>query len=222
VDMERRQRDHEAERYDRLLALRLLSLAEIPVTLGPMELSPQARVVEIGCGTGRFTTRLQRTGAAVIAVDHSLDSLRVLRRKLSSQADNAVQLVQAEAARLPVTSGWATHALAAQVLEHLPCTLRERAAAELARVLLPEGRIAVSVYWHAPGLRSLLAQDGWHSAAIPFHRFSRPELAGLLRPSFRIDRLTGCLIYLLLAHGRKRPPPLSRPAVGANEAAPDA
>lgn len=205
VEMERGQRDREAGAYDRLPGLRLLSLREIPLTLGPLAVRSADRVLEVGCGTGRMTTRLARTGATVLAMDHSLESLRVLRGKLASHGASTVQLVQADAARLPVADGWATRALTCQMLEHLPTpAMRERAVAELARALAPGGRLAISGYWHAPFLRWLLAAEGRHSGAIYFHRFTRKEFAQLLEPHFAVERLTAQLVYILLAHCLKK------------------
>lgn len=199
VRAERRQRDREAAQYDRLLGLRLLSLAEIPTTLRPLGVSPGERVVEVGCGTGRLSLPLVRTRAACVLLDHSLDSLRVLQEKLPASDD--VLLVQGDASRLPVRSGWATRLLSSQMLEHLPSPgLRERAVSEMARVLEPGGRLALSAYWHIPLLRSLLQKEGKHSGEIFFHRFDREDLRSLLEPHFRVERLTGKLLYVLLAH----------------------
>jgi ubiquinone/menaquinone biosynthesis C-methylase UbiE len=203
MEAERRQRDREAGQYDRLRGLRLLSLAEIPATLRPLQAGRGDRVVEAGCGTGRITTRLASICDKLCAVDHSLQSLRILRRKLHGRPGR-IQLVQADLTRLPVRQDWATRALASQVLEHLPGeALRLQAVAELWRVLEPGGQLAVSVYRHLPLLRSLLPREGRHSGAIFFHRFEREEFARLLQPPFRIDRLTGRLIYLWLAHCHK-------------------
>jgi len=201
IESERRQRDLEARHYDRLLGLRLLSLFEIPATLRPLRLGPAACVLEVGCGTGRFTTRLAVRGSAVVAVDHSLASLQVLRRKLRPEHSDRVCLVQGSATCLPVRAGWATHALACQMLEHLPSSaMRAQAVAELSRVLAPAGRAAVSAYWHTPGLRGVLRREGRHSGAIFFHRFDRREFGALLETDFHLRSLTGFLIYILLAH----------------------
>ena len=200
VERERAQRDREAPSYDALAGLRLLSLVEIPATLGPLAITAQDRVLEVGCGTGRVTRRLARAGAAVLAVDHSLESLRLLEAALDGRAAGVVQLVEADASRLPVRTGWATCAVASQVLMHLPTpALRGRAVAELARALAPGGRLAVSVYRRLPGLPA----EGRHSGEIFFRRFTRDEMVGLLEPHFRVTSLTGWLGYVWLAHARR-------------------
>jgi hypothetical protein len=91
------------------------------------------------------------------------------------------------------------------MLEHLPTPeMRERAVAEMARALEAGGRLALSAYWHAPLLRRLLAAEGRHSGTIFFHRFTRPEFERLLAPHFAVERLTGQLVYILLAHCSRR------------------
>lgn len=204
LSSERSQRDLEASLYDRLVGLRLYSLLEVPALLRHFRPSASDRVVEVGCGTGRLTTHLLHSGAAVIAADHSLESLRRLRGKLVEGSENRIQLVQAEAGRLPVVTGWATHALCAGMLQHVPSqSLRETAVEELARVLQPDGRLALSIYQFVPLLRRWMAREGRHSGAIYFRRFRRDEFLALLAPSFEVRRLTGALIYEWVAHCRK-------------------
>lgn len=208
IEAERARRDVEAARYDRLPGLRALSLAEIPLTLAALQIrlphSATDRLLDVGCGTGRFTARLAGTCGELIAVDHSRESLRILSRKLSGRADS-IKLVQGDATRLPVRDRWATRVLSSQVVEHLPSErARADAVSEMARVLEPGGRAAISVYWHTPGLRWLLRRDGRHSGVIHYHRFSRSEFARLLEPHFTCERLTGRLVYLLLASTIRR------------------
>lgn len=192
---ERRQRDSEAKQYDRLLALRLLSIAEIPLTLRPLRLQAGTRLVEVGCGTGRMSLPAVRSGAGCVLVDHSLESLRLLRGKLPS--GHRVLLVQGNAACLPVRDGWANAVLASQMLEHLPSeSLRSSATAEMRRVLKPGGKLALSAYRRLP----LLPREGKHSGEIFFRRFTHEELHRLLDPHFRVARLTGALLYVWLVH----------------------
>src|SRR5205085_7679078 len=79
---ERQQRDREAGIYDRNLFLRLLTAAEAPATLGRLRAGPQDIALEVGSGTGRFTARLAGRTRALLALDHSVESLRVAREKV--------------------------------------------------------------------------------------------------------------------------------------------
>lgn len=201
VNRERRQRDVEASTYDRLPGLRIISPWEIPATLGPLGLDRDSRVFEIGCGTGRLTLPILRTGARVLAVDHSIESLRVLQSKLAPPERARVTLAQGEAFSPPVRLGWATHAVAAQMLEHVPDPLlRSRVIAGMAAALSDGGRAVVSAYRRLPWLPG----EGMHSGQMYFRRFSRAEFRALLEPHFRMDRLSGGLLYAWLAHGTRR------------------
>lgn len=202
---ERGQRDQEATQYDGLLGLRFLSRWEIPATLYPLRITRADRMLEVGCGTGRLTVPVAEYGGELLAVDHSLESLRVLRRKLSPKAAASVLLVQGDATCLPIQPGWATCALSSQMLEHLPsAAMRAGAVAELGRCVEAGGRLALSGYWFAPVLRWLLPKEGKHSGKIFFHRFTRGELQQLLETHFVVEQLSSRLVYILLAHARRR------------------
>ncbi len=202
TERERTQRDHEAGRYDANRMLRVLSVAEIPMTLRRLGSQPADTVVEIGCGTGRVTRRLPPLCRELWALDHSVDSLLRAREKVG---DDRVRFVQADAGYLPLRPGVADRALSCQMLEHLPsAALRERAVAEAARVLKPEGVFVVSAYWHSPLTRLLGDQQGHHSGMIYYYRFSRPEFSELLSKVFEVEGMTRRLVYILLAACRKK------------------
>ncbi len=65
--------------------------------LGPVE---GKDVLEIACGTGRFTVMLAERGADVVGLDISLPMLRRGRRKATA-ADTSVNWMRGDAARLP-------------------------------------------------------------------------------------------------------------------------
>jgi ubiquinone/menaquinone biosynthesis C-methylase UbiE len=202
AEKERTQRDREAHIYDANRLLRVLSVAEIPLTL--RWLAPLAGdvVVEIGCGTGRVTGPLSGRCGEVWALDHSFDSLKVAREKVG---DQRVRFVQADAGYLPLRDGLADRALSCQMLEHLPSEgLRQRAVAEASRVLKPGGAFVLSAYWHSPLTRLLGDRQGYHSGMIYYYRFTRPELKALLEQAFAVEGITRRLAYILLAACRKK------------------
>jgi ubiquinone/menaquinone biosynthesis C-methylase UbiE len=199
---ERAQRDREAHRYDANRLLRVLSVAEIPLTLGRLAPAAGDVVVEIGCGTGRVTRPLSSRCGTIWALDHSFDSLKLARAKVG---DDRVRFVQADAGYLPLRSGIADRALSCQMLEHLPtAALRERAVAEAGRVLKPGGVFVASAYWHSPLTRLVGDKQGHHSGMMYYYRFSRPEFRRLLEEAFAVERITRRLVYILLAACRKR------------------
>jgi tRNA (uracil-5-)-methyltransferase TRM9 len=205
MEGEEQQRDLEAGGYDEMLGLQVLSPLEVPSTVKALRPRRGSRSVEVGCGTGRMTLALLRAGMNVIAVDRSLESLRVLAAKPLPEGPGDLLLVQGDASRLPLRSGWAEHLLSAQMLEHLPTEeVRGQAIAEMARVLEGGGRLALSAYRYSHSFRTFLPREGLHGGKIYFHRFEPDELRELLEPAFEIERITGRLLYVFLVQARRR------------------
>jgi SAM-dependent methyltransferase len=70
---------------------------EMLPTLGAMATARGQVVLEFGCGSGRYTLPLAKTGAFLLALDFSMGSLRALAQRLP--AGLTVGLVQADATR---------------------------------------------------------------------------------------------------------------------------
>jgi SAM-dependent methyltransferase len=105
---------------------------------------PGDRVLDAGCGPGRFTLELARIGARIVAADISPGQLELHRRYTADVEEAVEDRVVADVTRLPfaddafdvtVCYGGAL----SYVLEHAP-----DAAAELARVTRPGGHVLVS------------------------------------------------------------------------------
>jgi ubiquinone/menaquinone biosynthesis C-methylase UbiE len=98
------------------------------------------RVLDLGCGTGRLSATLAEQGIArVWGVDASTEMLAVARERLPA----SVGLKQARADELPFRDGWFD-----RVVMWLVVHLVDRPAAfrEVARVLVPDGRLAVVTF----------------------------------------------------------------------------
>lgn len=95
-----------------------------------------ARVLEVGCGTGRFTGAIQRAGGSVVGVDLDPDMLTVAAANLAGP-----RLV-ADAHRLPFATGAFDLTVALTLLEFVddPAPV----VGELARVTRPGGRLLVA------------------------------------------------------------------------------
>jgi len=99
-------------------------------------------LLEIGCGGGAFLAQALRGGCRAAAVDHSSEMVRVTRDlNADAIADGRLEIVQADAARLPFADNVFTCAAMMQVFFFF----LEPAAvlAECRRVLTPGGRLAV-------------------------------------------------------------------------------
>jgi ubiquinone/menaquinone biosynthesis C-methylase UbiE len=134
------------------------------------------RVLDLGCGTGRLSAALAEPGLArVWGVDASAEMLDVARQKVPT----SVGLKQARAEDLPFRDEWFE-----RVVMWLVVHLVDRPAAfrEVARVLVPDGRLAVVTFAAGHFDRYWLNRYFPTIAAIDRERFPGEEpLAGELR-----------------------------------------
>lgn len=117
---------------------------EIPETLRCIGDVAGLTVLELGCGTGLYTRLLAERAARVVAVDFSLDSLRINARHLVPPG--AAALVRADVTRLRLRPESFDLALST-LYSNLP-TDKLRAAANRAvhEALAPGGRYVVSAH----------------------------------------------------------------------------
>jgi ubiquinone/menaquinone biosynthesis C-methylase UbiE len=96
-------------------------------------------VVDVGCGTGRFSEPLaDRFAAKVIGIDPSQQMLAVARTKI---VNDRVEFMLAPAERLPLADGSADLVFMSMVFHHLPD--KEAAARECCRLLRVGGRFCM-------------------------------------------------------------------------------
>lgn len=101
---------------------------------------PITRIVDVGCGTGRFARLLlELFPATVCGIDPSGDMLRASAR---ASEPGGLRLIRATAEQLPLKTGSADLVFLAFVYHHLGD--QGGALAEFARVLRRDGRLAVA------------------------------------------------------------------------------
>src|SRR5262245_15551312 len=124
-------RDSDAERAIRAAYLDLL------------EVQPDKRVLEVGCGNGwilrEIARRVSSSGRAV-GLDGSAALLAIARQQAESEGVD-VELQEGDARELPFSDGEFDVALAPLVLLHVPDA--DRVVPELVRVVRPGGRVGV-------------------------------------------------------------------------------
>ena len=106
---------------------RALGLANIP---------PGARVLDVGCGTGRWIRRYQELGFLATGIDATPAMLR-LARELGTSAP----LIAGEAHRLPFRDGTFDSVSDITVIQHIPVSLQPLAVTEMMRVIRPGGSL---------------------------------------------------------------------------------
>ncbi|MFL5955667.1 MAG: class I SAM-dependent methyltransferase [Gaiellaceae bacterium] len=122
----------------------------LTVDFARLPIEPGQQVLDLGCGFGRHAFEAYRRGADVVAVDRSaaeLTQVESLFAAMAAQGEapsgSLARTVRADLLALPFADASFDVVIAAEVLEHIPDD--RRAVAEIARVVRPGGRVAVTV-----------------------------------------------------------------------------
>ena len=100
------------------------------------EVSPRARVLDVGCGTGRWLRRYSSLGFEATGVDATPQMLRGARTR-----GTTAPLVAGEANRLPFRDGEFDLVSDVTVIQHIPAAFQPQALLEMTRVLKTSGRL---------------------------------------------------------------------------------
>jgi len=101
------------------------------------------RAIDLGAGTGLLTLRLASTAGDVVAVDAAPSMVAHLRAVCQRTALDHVACEIADLRALPLPDHSRTLAVSNYVFHHLDHAGKQRALAELARVLVPGGRVVI-------------------------------------------------------------------------------
>ena len=100
---------------------------------------PVKLVVDLGCGTGRFSAALSETfDAPVLGIEPAANMIAMAKANSDS---TKVRLIRGEADRIPLADGRADLVFMSQVFHHL--SDRAAALAEFRRVLRPQGCLGI-------------------------------------------------------------------------------
>ena len=144
-------------------------------------LSPQTRILDVGCGEGVLVEEYQAKGAEIEGLDLAYESDFVCRGNLLA---------------LPYPDASWDVVLALDVIEHLNLLDQPQALREIHRVLKPGGRFLMTVpnlAHFSARLVFLLTGKLLRTSKIERHPGDRPyaEYRQLLRPDFKIERTRG-------------------------------
>ncbi len=122
----------------------------LTVELDALGVAAGDRVLDLGCGTGRHAYAALERGAHVVALDldpsllHEVGAMcAALIAEGPAPEGSSATFLCGDATVLPFADGSFDHVIASEVLEHIPQD--SLAIREIARVLRPRGRVAVTV-----------------------------------------------------------------------------
>lgn len=120
---------------------RVANVETIEKLIHSLQLTSDSIVLDMGCGTGNYTSAIQRVTASTIGIDASIGMLKRARAKFSN-----LPLVCGDITGLPFKSGTFDAAFAIQVLHHV----REKASflKEANRLLRKGARLAIDSCSH--------------------------------------------------------------------------
>ena len=142
------------------------------------------RILDAGCGAGRWLFYLRGRGFGVIGLDRSHEGLARARAH-----DPVLPLVAGDVAEKPVASGSCAAVISSGVVEHFE-EGPARALAEARRVLAPGGRLFVAVpynnplrrFFYHPAITLIRRVTGWGGTRWEFaeYRFTAREMRRIL------------------------------------------
>jgi ubiquinone/menaquinone biosynthesis C-methylase UbiE len=179
--------------WSRVYDFPLLQLATyLPVhraVLAALRAQPPATVLDVGCGTAQLARRIATAfrHARVIACDFSPGMLARAAAGGHGTRTRRIQLVRADAARLPIGSARIDALVSTEAFHWFPDPAA--AIAEFHRVLAPGGRLLLGFVNPPLALIGELAQVATRLAGQPLHWPTPGALRrDLERAGFRVDR----------------------------------
>jgi len=106
------------------------------------------RVLDVGCGNGRFFEEIQDKNITYTGIDSSEELINIARKKHDGQN---VQFLHGDALNLPFENNQFNAVFSFAVLHHIPSgEMRAQFMSELQRVLAPNSVAVITVWnlWH--------------------------------------------------------------------------
>jgi len=161
-----------------------------PRSISPVEgmVPPGSRVLDAGCGNGRYLLPLSRK-YNVVGIDVSVNALSKARSYLDRSGQRAECIVSTITA-LPFSDGSFDAVVCYGVLQHLLENERALAAQELRRILKPAGVLFIEVFGTDDmrfGGQEIENNTFVRKGGIIYHYFTELELSSLLGGFAQID-----------------------------------
>ena len=178
---------------------------EMHPTLRALAVWPGARLLELGCGDGRYTVGLSASCESILAVDFSIAALRLLQQRLAG-VDN-VGLVLADVTTITLASS-CVDIVFSTLVSNLPTANHRTSLYRLAGDSLADtGRFVFSVHHH--GLRQRLSgeqRSGHYQEGHVYRKnFTVPECIDEVRPFFRLVSARPIQVFIPFTHALRLP-----------------
>lgn len=152
-------------------------------SLGMLESTPKkGRLLDAGCGSGKYSIPLKMRGFDVIGMDVSVKALRMLRESSKSR-DVDIDILAGNIFQLPFTDGSFDIVWCYGVLQHLLSKEREFAICEFQRILRTEGLLFIEVFGKDDmryGGTEVEPDTFSRKNGIVYHYFDKDDIEGSL------------------------------------------
>ena len=152
----------------------------LTVEFDHLGVAPGHRVLDLGCGAGRHTYAAIERGADVVGVDLDAELLRQVSEMSRALIDGGhvpegatAAFLRGDATGLPFADASFDRVIVSEVLEHIADD--GAAMAEVARVLTPDGKAAVTVPRYWPERVCWALSDEYHANAGGHVRIYRTD-----------------------------------------------
>ncbi len=142
----------------------------------------RGRLLDAGCGSGKYSIPLQMHGFEVTGIDISTESLKMAEHG-SKCRDLEIKFLTADICHLPFVDSSFDIVWCYGVIQHLLSPERELAISEFKRILAREGKLFLEVFGDEDmryGGDEIENSTFKRKKGIIYHYFNKNELAGLL------------------------------------------
>ncbi|AIZ56451.1 ubiquinone/menaquinone biosynthesis C-methyltransferase UbiE [Candidatus Methanoplasma termitum] len=141
-----------------------------------LDIGPGSKVLDVGCGTGKTTAALLKSGADVTGLDFSPSAIS---QCISVFGDKA-KFIIAECDKMPFPDDHFDAAAAVHILEHLDDTQLRDTVKEISRVLVPGGLVFVRVF-AVEDMRAKGENRNTRGNGIEYRYFTEEEMKDIFR-----------------------------------------
>lgn len=143
----------------------------------------KGRVLDAGCGSGRYTLPLRMRDVEVVGIDVSLNALRMASER-SEVHSLDINLLASNICQMPFSDASFDAVLCYGVLQHLLSEERALAIGEFKRILKKEGLLFLEVLGKDDmryGGRQVEPSTFLRKSGVIYHYFTNEELGDLLK-----------------------------------------